>query len=153
MKKLCIFASLSILLITYFSFNMEGLLSNVDKSDLTIGVYATGEESEKIFDSCFNHGFACEIFGITPEIYYSYSQEGEVIGEFFSTNKENFNLVEFANVFGLIVVETSQVNEVYNIYAISALLPYRVAGHKSNVQIAISGDQITVASPIIMGSF
>lgn len=154
MKKLILLFFIVIIGFSYFSFNLTGLLGNVELTNKNnIGVYASGDESKKIFDNCFAHGFVNEIFGITPEIFYSYSQDGEVLGEFFETDLNNFDLNVFAKKFGLIIVKTSQVGQTHNIYASSAMLPYKLNNENFNVQIAITGKRVTVASPIIMGSF
>lgn len=118
---------------------------------LNFGVYANDGDSN-IFDGCFDHGFMCEICHVTPEIYYSY-QGGEVIGEFFETTLDNFNLNEFANRLGLVIYKTTYVGPSYNIYACSALVPYRQTRLDTNVQISVTGNNVVVATPIIMGSF
>lgn len=53
----------------------------------------------------------------------------------------------------MLLIKQTQVGTVRNIYGVSARLPYRVKGLESNVHIAISGQNVTVASPIIMGSY
>lgn len=153
MKKLVLVFGAFIVLFTYFSMNVRGLLANSDIKDCNVGVYASGKDCKKVFDNCFSHGFANEIFGITPEIFYSYRGDGEILGEFFETKPENFNLNKFSQKFGLIVTHTSIIDGTKNIYAKSALLPYALEGEEFNVQISISNDLVTVASPIIMGSF
>lgn len=153
MKKIAVILFLGILVLTYFSFNCSGLLENVDKTNCVVGVYATGKDNDAYFDKCFKHGFVDEIFGVVPEIFYSVDNKNEVVGEFFKTSAENFDIQNFSNTFGLVVTKTSFVGEVYNIYARSALVPYKVNGYESNIQIAYSKGEVTVASPIIFGSY
>ena len=98
-------------------------------------------------------GFASEITGIDVRTYTKNGGEGEVIGEFFKANLTDFNIDEFLTRFGVLLIKQTQVGTVRNIYGVSARLPYRVKGLESNVHIAISGQNVTVASPIIMGSY
>ena len=126
---------------------------NDDNFNGNIGVYATGENLEHVFDNVFNYGFAAEIGGITPEIFYSFNSNGEVIGEFFTTSEENFNLIAFENKLGLTMVRREFVNENYILYAKSARLPYYISGQDFNVQISFSGGKVTVGSPIILGGY
>ena len=119
----------------------------------TIGVYAKGQGLEKYFSGAINHGFCYEVSSVTPEIYYSYDKDGEILGEFFKTTLTNFNLKAFEKEYGLTIVETKFIDSIYNIYAKSALLPYKISGKNFNVQIAINGENVIVASPIIMGSY
>jgi len=119
----------------------------------SFGVYARGEGISHVFDNVFENGLSSEIFNITPEIFYSYNLGGEVLGEFFETDAQNFNLTAFAYRLGLVVEKTTQVGSIYNIYARSSMLPYRISGQNFNIQIAIDGERVKVASPIILGSF
>ena len=128
-------------------------LSGYSNSVEETGVYATGQGLNGVFDNCFCHGFAYEIFKITPEIFYSYDSNGEVIGEFFETKTEDFNLSSFAQKLGLVGISSGFVNSTFNIYCKTNLLPYRVPGKEFNVQICVAGEKTIVASPIIMGSF
>lgn len=153
MKKLAVLLLVLVSTLTFLRFNGLGLVGAMDKTDLNVGVYATGKNNRAVFDKCFSHGFIDEIFGVTPEVFYSYDGGGKVVGEFFTADANKFNYQKFASEFGLIVTRTSQVDEVFNIYARSALLPYRVSGVDSNIQIAIDNNIVTVASPIIFGSF
>ncbi|MCR5553181.1 MAG: hypothetical protein K6F08_00295 [bacterium] len=148
-KKIIIGFSVLIAISLTLSFKT---LASPDNSQ-TIGVYAKGQGLEKYFSGAINHGFSYEIFNVTPEIFYSYDKNGEILGEFFKTTLTNFNLKAFEKEYGLTIVEIKFIDSIYNIYAKSALLPYKISGKNFNVQIAINGEEVTVASPIIMGSF
>ena len=148
-KKIIVVFSVLIAVSLTLSFKT---LANPSNSQ-TIGVYASGQGLEKYFSGAINNGFSYEVFNVTPEIFYSYDKNGQILGEFFKTTLSNFNLKAFEKEYGLTIVETRFIDKIYNIYAKSALLPYKICGKCFNVQIAINGENVTVASPIIMGSY
>lgn len=152
MRKLVILFVTAVLFGGVIWFNIGGLNARNNQAVCAVGVYAN-EKGVNAYSGGVNLGFASEITGIDVRTYTKNGGEGEVIGEFFKANLTNFNIDEFLARFGVLLTKQTQVGAVRNIYGMSARLPYRVKGLESNVHIAISGQNVTVASPIIMGSY
>ena len=150
MKKLVVlfFAVVAIISLISFATCEIGEEYEATKS----GVYVKNQENLP-FENMLEYGYATEISGVSKAEIKKYIKENEIVGEFFEVEKNKIDLNQFAKDFGLVVVERIVAGGTENIYCYCALLPYRIENRKSNLQIAIRGDNLTVATPIIMGSF
>ena len=86
----------------------------------------------------------------TDEFY----QIKNVKGESFKVRNKEFNVEEFLLSFSARVVFTEEIKQGTSYYAYSPKISYRavIKGKVINLQIVV-GDEITVGSPIIYGSF
>lgn len=80
-----------------------------------------------------------------------YFRGNDIVGECVEVN--SLSLSDISRKLGLTVTNKYSSEGRTVIEGISSLCKFYVKGRKENVMIAITGDRITVASPIIYGSF
>lgn len=107
--------------------------------------------NEKNKTSFLNLGFVKENY--ESNNYKKYTSDNIVVGECVCLNLKNFSLNQIANKLGLVVTKKYYVDELMIIEGVSAKLKYAINDRRENVQIAINGDNVVVASPIIYGSY
>ncbi|MBQ7467130.1 MAG: hypothetical protein IJS74_03565 [Clostridia bacterium] len=83
-----------------------------------------------------------------------YNKNGVVVGECIKIKKNGaVSLNKICDSIGLVINKRYQVGEIEMIEGSSACIKYRAKDQQNNIQIAIDKDLITIASPIIYGSY
>ena len=95
-------------------------------------------------------------FGFLSQMYdgkvLTYSMDGKIVGQGIEISGiENLNKI--CDLIGLKVNQRYMVDNIEMIEGFSAVSPYTLPESNNNIQISISGDVVTVASPIIYGSY
>ncbi len=100
---------------------------------------------------CLNLGFVCEMADSSSHKFYLVGDE--MVGECVTLNLGLVDLDRVASKLGLTITKKYTVDDNYIIEGVSPRLNYHIDGRQANVMIAVSQRGMTVASPIIYGSY
>ena len=138
---------LGVFLICFMCF---GFVFNFDGGQQSVkGLYVN--TSAQTDSQAIDYGFIKQVYENNDIKKYYYNNE--VVGEFFETTTENFDLDLFATKMGMVVLKRVFLDNTENIYAYSAQSPYKLKNQAFNMQISKTKNKIIVATPIIFGSF
>ena len=85
--------------------------------------------------------------------YKVYKNNGNVVGECVCLIGDERYLNKIASKLGFMLTNKYEVNGILVYEGVSPKVNYSLSGSQANVQIAVSNGEITIASPIIYGSY
>jgi len=118
-------------------------------SDFSLKEFFNGNNSVAL--SSIDFGFVTEVQ--ETENYKKYVKDNQIVGECFLLKLSKNKLNELITSMGLMITNKYYVNNTAMIEGVCAKSKFKIENRQANVQIAVSGDKVTIGFPIIYGSY
>lgn len=108
-----------------------------------------GEKNTKL--QTIDFGFIME--GCEQKDYKKYYDGNILVGECVTLKANKNDLNKLCDKIGLMITNKYHVENILILEGVSARIPYFIEGRQENIQLAVKENEITIASPIIYGSY
>lgn len=113
----------------------------------SLAVYSKGVESQK----CTDLGFLIEENKTIN--FKNYKKGSQIVGECVTIDASLLNLNQICERLGINITKKYELGDRLIIEGYSPLLNYYIEGRQENVQLCLNDEELTIATPIIYGSY